>query len=43
MTESKQGANGLIGILLKRASLINFTEWMGANKKLLGDLPDRKS
>jgi recombination-promoting nuclease RpnB len=33
------GASGLMEILLKRASLVNFTEWMEANKKLLGELP----
>jgi predicted transposase/invertase (TIGR01784 family) len=33
------GASGLMEILLKRASLANFTEWMKANKKLLRELP----
>jgi predicted transposase/invertase (TIGR01784 family) len=34
-----QGASGLMQVLLKRASLANFTEWMEANKESLRKLP----
>ncbi len=33
------GASGLMEVLLKRASLVNFTGWMKANKEVLRKLP----